>query len=214
VRNFCYIMVSLFATMFIAHNGLSSELTFECGFIQERLPKGKSNKAACSADPDKVFSTIQYQHDKNDHCDIEPVTHYEDYINFFVTDRVVSWKQEFGLTETFKPKMKKYYVEHGKSEEEAEESVNVTRSINYSSPVFSHYTGQEEVYINSISQQPYKEPKKQKVHIYTFGNNRQSFSLYIPEISKKAILIEYSSMEDASWVNMRFGTCRIKSNNP
>lgn len=58
MRIFCHIMVLLFATMFIAYDVLSSELTFECGFIQERLPRGKSNKAACSMDPDKVFSTI------------------------------------------------------------------------------------------------------------------------------------------------------------
>lgn len=165
-------------------------------------------------DPDKVFSTSQHQHNKNDHCDIEAVSHYMDYIDFFVTDELVSWKEQFGLTETFKPKMKKYYIEHGKTQKEAEESINVTRSTNYSFRVFSHYIGQDDVYINSMTQQPYKEPKKQQLHIYTFGNNRQSFSLYIPEISKKAILIEYSSMEDSSWVNIRFGTCRIKSNNP
>lgn len=131
-----------------------------------------------------------------------------------MTDELVSWKEEFGLAETFKPRMKKYYIEHGKSEKEAEESINVTRSTNYSFRVSSHYIGQSNIYFDSLTQQAYKETQKQKIHIYTFGNNMQSFSLYIPEISKKAILIQYSSMEDTSWVNIRFGTCRIKSNNP
>lgn len=214
MKAFSYIVILLFATMFITHDALSSELTFECGFIQEKLPQGKSNKASCSMDPDKVYSTSGHQHDKNDHCDIEPVSHYEDYLNFLVTDAFVSWKAQEGLTEAFKPRMKKYYIEHGESQEKAEELVNSTDSIDYSFSVFSHYVGQSDIRINSLTNEPYEKPKKQKIHVYTFGNKRQSFSLYIPEISKKVILIQYSSSEDSSWVGIRFGRCRVRSNNP
>ena len=214
MKTLCIILVLLLDILSVPHHGLSSELAFECGFLQERFPRGKSNEASCSMDPDKVFSTSQHEHDKNDHCRIEAVSHYEDYINFFVTDELVSWKEQFGVTETFKLKMKKYYIEQGKTEKEAEESINVTRSTNYSFRVSNHYMGQDNIYIDSLTQQPYKPPKKQNIHIYTFGNDIQSFSLYIPEINKKAILIEYSSTEDSSWVRIRFGTCRIKSNNP
>ena len=190
---------------------LQAETILECGFIQEKIVNGKSNEASCSMDPEKVFSTSQYHHKPTAHCDVDEVYGYTDYINFLVDDKFARWKSQYGLTEKGKLKQKQYYIQKGKSEEEAERSVNSIHVIKYLFPVFSHFVGHDKIWINSLTQKPYKKPRKQKTHIYTFGDDNQSFTLYIPEISGKAILIEYSSMEDLSWVNIRFGNCRTTS---
>jgi hypothetical protein len=190
---------------------LQADTEFECGFIQEKSVNGKSNEASCSMDPEKVFSTSQYHHKPTDHCDVDEVYGYEDYINFFINDKLARWDWQYGLIESAKPRQKRYYIQQGKSEEEAEKSVNAIHVRHYMFPVFSHFINQDEILINSLTQKPYKNPRKQKIHIYTFGDDSWSFTLYIPEVSGKAILIKYSSEEDSSWVNIRFGTCRDKS---
>jgi hypothetical protein len=189
-----------------------SGLTFECGFTQEKVPDGKSNQASCSMDPDKVFTAFeQHPYDKNQHCEVSPVYLYTDLVDFLVTNELVSWTSKVGLTEASKPKQKKYNIKQGESEKEAERSVNSIHTTKYSFQVFSHYVGQDNVYINSLSGKPYKEPRTQKVHIYNFGSDNEHFSLYIPETSKKAILIRFWGEEESSWVTLSFGTCRISS---
>jgi hypothetical protein len=201
----------LFALLIIPHHVLYAETRFECGFVQEKMVNGKSNKASCSMDPEKVFSA-KYKQKSTKHCDIDEVYVYEDYTNFFVNEKFVSWTSHEALTERAKSIQKKHYLKKGMSEKEADEKVNWKGVTDYLFPIFSHYIQQHEIYLNSLTQKPYKKPPKQKVHLYTFGNNINSFSLYIPEVSGKAILIEYSSMEDSSWATLRFGTCRPASN--
>jgi hypothetical protein len=196
------------AAFLIYPDPLFADTQFECGFIQEKLPNGKSNEASCSMDPDKVYSTARYQHKQNEHCDIDEVINYTDYIDFYVSEKTVSWKSNEGVTQRAKSTLKAIFMKRGESPQEAEKIVNAVHVRDYAFPVFSHYIGQQNIYLNSLTQQPYEKPYKERIHIFTFGDYFHSFSLYVPEISKKAILIEYSSMEDASWVNIRFGTCR------
>jgi len=207
------IIVLLFmSVLMIPVLSFSAGLTFECGFTQEKAPRGKSNRASCSMDPDKVFTAYeQYPYDRNQHCDVSPVYSYTDLVDFLVTDKLVSWTSNYGLTAASKPKQKKYYLEQGKSEREAEELVNIAHATKYSFRVLSHYVGQDSIYINSLTGKPYKEPKTQNIHVYNFGDDARQYSLYIPEISKKAILIEFSADENSSWVTMSFGMCRINS---
>jgi hypothetical protein len=212
MRSFLWLFTILFTMiMSLPCDASAAGIAFECGFVQEKAPDGKPNQATCSMDPDKVFSTALNRHARNELCSIPSTGLYIDLVDFLVTDQKISWKSVAGLIESFKSKQKQYYINQGKSEEEAERSVNATLTTNYSFSVFSHYVAHNNVNFNSLTGRFYEQPKPQKVYVYTFGNDISTYTLYIPEISKKAVLIEYSAEEDSSWAEMFFGSCRIKN---
>ena len=188
--------------------GSYANSSFECGFLQEKAPGGKSNKATCTMNPEITFSSSIYKHNAYDHCQVDKVYVYEDLTSFNVSKEIITWKKKYGLVDRAKKRQKKRYLSEGRTEEKANKLVNTTRTTNHVYLVKNYTEGYSDIYENSLTGEFYDPPKKGKTHLYTFGEYGRTFSLYIPEENGKAILTEYTTIEDASWVSLRFGTCR------
>ncbi len=185
-----------------------AETTFECYFIQEKHKGGKSNQASCSMNPEVIFSSSMSAHSPTEHCDVDDAYICWDYLDFKVTDHWVGWDDKMSFSAEAKISAKKDYIKEGKSEEEAEKLASRTRTTKYMYVVLNHLTQTSEFRFSVSTNQYYKEPKKQIVQLYSFGDEDSLYTLYIPMLSRKAILIRYISDEDISWIRIRFGKCR------
>jgi hypothetical protein len=100
--------VILFSIIFIIIISFpASAEIFECAFLQDKYASGKSNKASCSMLPEKVYSTKDYSPKKNEHCEVEAVSRYEDLedVKIDTEKGVISWVEHSALTEDYKPKL-------------------------------------------------------------------------------------------------------------
>ena len=183
---------------------------FECAFLQEKHAAGKSNKASCSMLPEKVYSTKWYTPKQTEHCDIDKVHSYEDIEDVIINTEVgiITWKKHYGLTEDAKTSQKRYYIEHGDSEEEADKKVNFEKKQEEYFQIKSHHVSEQNIWIDEVTGKLLDPPKKIPYHNLMFTDGRSMFYLYIPESSGHAILLEPNGMADSSWVEMRFGRCR------
>lgn len=206
-RRFILFLVLLFL---VSISKTSSAQTFECAFLQDKYASGKPNKASCSMLPEKVYSTKWYTPKPSEHCDIENVYMYQDMEDVIVDTKagVVSWTRHFGLTDDAKPKQKKYYMDKGDTEEEANKKVNSERRMKESFRIKAHYVSKQNIFIDDITGKALDPPKNIPQHSLIFSNNTWLFHMYIPESSGYAILMEPSGGADSSWVEMRFGRCR------
>lgn len=188
---------------------------FECAFIQDKNPLGKSNEASCSMTPEKVYYVQGYipqisEHRK--HCNIKDIFTYSDYENFIVDTELntISWDEHRGLTENAKPKYRKHLIEkQGYSEKSADEEIKTYGEVtHYKFNINNHHISKQSIYMDSITGKMYSPHKEVPAHSFIFSDNIYLHHLYIPEASGHAILTSPGGMEDSSWLGIKFGKCR------
>ncbi len=185
---------------------------FECAFLQDKYASGKPNKASCSMLPEIVFSDKWHTPKKNEHCKVDTIHAYRDIEDVIIDTESgsVTWKTRFGLIDEAKPRQKKYYIEKGDSEEEAEKKVNSeTEKLEYFK-IKSYHVSQQNIRYDEVTRSFRESPKKALEHNLMFTDGNGILYLYIPEASWHAILFEPNGMTGSSWVGMRFGRCRLK----
>ena len=79
---------------------ISFSQTFKCEFITEKFKGGKSNEGTCGGDPEITFSGKNYTSPRHEHCRIDIVTDYDDYIDFIVdtSNKTITYNVESGMT--------------------------------------------------------------------------------------------------------------------
>lgn len=212
--NIAYSIIAVvLASIFGFTHGASAEL-FQCAFLQEKYSSGKPNKAACAMSPEKVFSTKDYTPLKNEHCEVKPVYSYEDLeeVTIDLSKGTVSWIKTNALSEDAKPIQKKYDLEQGASEEEANRHPIFQRREAFQ--ILAHQHTNEQVWIDEVTQKVLEPPKLVPQHSLIFGNANNLFHMYIPESTTEAIILEPRAVMGNSWVNIRFGKCRKLSSRP
>lgn len=167
--------------------------SFECSFMRGKLPPFKPNAAVCTMDPEKAFSSKKYTAKPDDHCQITTFDMMGDLVDFLVD---VNEKKVTFSSRTFVK-----YIE------EAEPKLNLMK---YEFAIDGYVLGSDKILFDPIEiiNVP---PKKVPMHIINFSNEDYTYSLYFPEVSGKAILSQYNSQEEASWIQLRFGRCRKKN---
>ena len=167
--------------------------------------------------PEKVFSVEGYKPNANAHCEVKPVYSYEDIEEVIVdlNKDTVSWVRTIGLTEDAKPRQKKYYLEQGVSEEEANNRVNAPVILRPQVfPILAHHESNDKVWVDEITGKLIDPPRLVPQHNLIFGDDIYLFHMYIPESTTEAILLEPSTGKGNSWVDIRFGKCRKLSSRP
>jgi hypothetical protein len=192
---------------------------FECGFISEKTKGGKSGEASCSYTGERVFSTASRSFPSREHCETKEVFGFDDVrlqIDF-ETNKVV-WNWEKGLAPFAVSQMIEYYMRTEKIKRE-----EATRKVMepYPQPwkqmaynIFHVYKGDAFVSRDPITQTLPKEPRSMPVYTVTFGWSAGDtlYSIFIPDegtTNGDAILSHYVADGGSSWVNMRFGKCRV-----
>jgi hypothetical protein len=192
---------------------------FECGFIYEKTKDGKSGEASCSYTPDRVFSNASRSFSSKEYCDIKEVFEFEDIrlrIDF-ETNKVV-WEHEeglapFAISQMIDHLMRKEHI----GREEATRKVTQPKPPLWRQPwtyrILHVDKGDEFVSHDPITQSLPKEPRHMPVYTITFGwsSGNTLYSLFIPDngTNADAILSHYVADGTSSWVNMRFGKCRV-----
>jgi hypothetical protein len=192
---------------------------FDCGFIYGKTKGAKSGEASCSYTGERVFSdTWRSLHGPREHCDTKEVFSFEDVtlrIDFKANN--VVWEREEGLAPFAVSQMIDYYMrKENIGREEAAQKVTQRpppswKQMTYD--IFHVYKSDEFVSSDPITQALPKEPRRMPVYTVTFGWNvsNRLYSIFIPDngISGDAILSHYVADGSSSWVNMRFGKCRV-----
>jgi len=163
-----------------------------CEFKQEAHPDGKSNEASCAMSPENTQSTKHYTPNRNDHCDTSHPLLIQDYNNFIVDieRNSVSYDHRSYIPNFAKEMLdgnldKSNYIEH-----------NID-NIFYTSTKILRKNGK-------FLKRPY--PKATIYNIVYDGNILQVIE-GIPE----AILSRIETIgDDNSWLDIRFGICRIE----
>jgi hypothetical protein len=164
---------------------------------------------------EKIFSTASNPFPASEHCHTEEIFGYHDFVDFqvFLVAKHISWIERYGLASFAVPEMTDYYMRKDHiSREEATKRANnpphdtyVSYDISYVEKVY------DTIYIDEVNRTPLNPPRKTPAYIILFGEDGSNYSLYISEISGNAILSEYVSADEGSWVNLRFGKCRAKN---
>lgn len=196
-------------------NAYAQQSSYECSFIADKYPEGKSTSASCGLSPEKIFSTRYNQKAKWDHCDVERVSSYYDLKDFKVDlkNNVVSWNEYYGLIDEAKEELIKYRMDKdGVTEAEARESLSVKRDPNVSIyDIWSNSKIVDRYFYDQIKKELYSPPKLSPALLITFGKEGSNFSLYVSNSSGEAVLSEYVSNEESAWVHLRFGNCRANN---
>jgi len=188
---------------------LASE--FECAFIEEKYKGGASNRAECTSNPQamKLWANPTLPK-KWEHCKNEEVYSYADLVDFYINESMISWTKKVGATEYAKQNNKEYWLKLGYSERDAQKNADIfakTKEFREEFPVKHHFVGEEAIVWDSMKQKPYDKPLEGECHIFIFGDNKTTYSLYIPH-NNKAILSIYIAIAEDSTIWLRFGECR------
>jgi hypothetical protein len=207
------LLVSVSGSEVAAQQMSQNPKAFECGFIYDKFKGGKSGEASCSYMGEKVFSTANDPFPANEHCKTEPVFGFTDLKNFQIDlpTKKLTWDAQGGLASFAEAEMIDYYMKKEKiSREEATKRATTKQPIVHYAFTISHAQRiYDTIYIDEINRTPLNPPKNIPADLITFGEPGSNYSIYISENSGNAILSEYVSDNDGTWVNLRFGKCRI-----
>ncbi|MBR0974324.1 hypothetical protein [Bradyrhizobium japonicum] len=191
---------------------------FECGFISEKTKDGKSGDASCSNSPERIFSNASRTFSSRELCDVKEVFGFEDIkLRIDFGSNNVLWEREDGLAPFAISRMAEYYMRKenlGRQEalRKATERPNLgPKQVTYR--IFYVHKGDDFVSYDPVTQGLPKEPKSMPVYTVTFGYGfgNTLYSLFVPDngAPAEAILTRYWADGGASWVNLRFGKCRV-----
>ncbi|NVJ48578.1 MAG: hypothetical protein HWE07_15695 [Cytophagia bacterium] len=184
---------------------LGNSKSFECAFLQERDNGGKPNKATCSMMPEDVLSTKFEKPRPSEHCIVKTPLAYEDLQDFTVDLKTgeLSWMEVSILSKD----LINYREPKKRGSSPAKESSKNTYSKPVSFTILSHTTSKQLITIDPLTQKFLEQPKEAQAHSIVFGDG---YYLYIPEHSGHAILAKPSGTSSSSFIELRFGKCRVK----
>jgi hypothetical protein len=186
---------------------------FECGFVYEKMEGGKSGAATCSYTGENVFAVAKEHAPTNEHCRTAPNSRYEDLVNFRIdlTTRKVAWDRQSGLSSFALPQMIEYYMRKENLTKEAA-TAKVAKlkdvSLHYDFDIIHTDKIADRTNVDELTQSPLKDPIYTPAYLITFRDAHSNYSIYISEKNSNAVLSEYVSDLDTTWVNLRFGKCR------
>jgi hypothetical protein len=205
----CYIRVG------VAQQDEHAATEFECGFVYEKTKGGKSSDASCSYNGEYVFGTPSLPFPASEHCKTEPTHKYKDFVNFRIDllAKDITWDTHIGSSPFRVLERIEYYMRTEKlSREEATRKAQVTYNIQSGFKIFNVNKIYDTYFNDEITQADLKTPKYVPAYLITFGDKGSNYSIYIAGQSGRAILSKYDSDHTGnSWVNLRFGKCRIKA---
>lgn len=176
---------------------------FECGFIYEKTPKGKSGDASCSYSADKVFSSSSESFSAREHCKTKKIFGFEDIrLRVDLLTQQVTYDREEGLAPHAFEQMVAFYMQKDKiSKEEAIRKASKKPAFNgtttYSLFHFQkHRTSTSYDPITQTRLKDYKIAANYSV-VFGFGSADSVYSIFIPE-NGDAILSKPSAMDDMS----------------
>ena len=143
--------------------------------------------------PEIVYSKNQYRPKRTQHCHVRNVHSYEDIEDVVIdtAEKVVTWKKHYGLTEEAKSLEKRFYIDEGHSEEEANEKVaNYERVSGSSFQIKSHFVSEQDIFLDGVTGKLLTPPIIEPEHNLMFTDGIYLFYLYIPESTGHAILFE------------------------
>ena len=195
---------------------VSFSQTFKCEFIAEKFKGGKSNKATCGGDPELTFSTKYNQLPRHQHCEIDTVTYYDDYIDFIVDtkDLMVTYTIKHGVTSFGIDGMVQHHkIKGDMNEKEVRETYGKIHIREKKGLIVNVQTFSQTVNHNKDNNYLGEETTSYLITYRLFPSG--VISLYIPQ-GGKSILSENSTSEGKhghnSWVSMKFGKCVNTSN--
>ena len=197
---------------------ISFSQTFKCEFITEKFKGGKSNEGTCGGDPEITFSGKNYTSPRHEHCRIDIVTDYDDYIDFIVdtSNKTITYNVESGMTSHGIDGMGLYHKKRGdKSEEEVRESYGKTKVRKEEGVDVTVQSFSQMVDLNKDNK--YKGIKTtsylityKKVYPKNITEGELFYTLYVSQ-NGKSIISQYNTYSGrkggSSWVDMKFGKC-------
>jgi hypothetical protein len=183
----------------------------QCGFYVENDPIGKSNQASCGMSPEAVYSTQGNRKNSWDHCKVKkPYAMHEIHdMRVDLKDHIVTWTRKYSLTDHGKIAQKRYYIKKGATPEVAEKRVNRKRDKKVTGIVLSKLKFTRLLHYDPITQKSFDPPKKAPQHLIVLSDGTTTQVLHFAEGIAEAILTEPTGNIENSWINMRFGKCRI-----
>lgn len=170
----------------------------------------KSMQATCSAYPEQTFSTRYTQHDSTDHCRTRPLRESSAYrdLEIKLPVKLVTWKHDLVADPDEKAKIILRAVQEDSiSEDEAEsryEKNLITDKIAYIGSAQKIF---DKLLYDPISEELYDKPVLRPALLVLFADqSSNNFSVYV-SANLDAILSEYVSFDDHSWLTMSFGRC-------
>jgi hypothetical protein len=205
---FCVVfLLSCASAPYSARAEIKSGIEYECGFIVEKSPEGKPNRASCGRSPEFLGRP------RSDHCDVKrAVGSYTDLINFSVaTDRqVVSWQiRKIPIESDIDEAVRLYISKLGLTKQETISLANrIVVSDKFYFPLHHASIIFDTIFHDGVTGKLYAPPKKVPGRLIIFGDDVRNFTLYISGATGDAILSEYVSTEEVAWVDLQFGLCR------
>ncbi|WP_340672518.1 hypothetical protein [Bradyrhizobium ottawaense] len=191
---------------------------FECGFVYEKTKDGKSGEASCSNSAERVFSNISKTYSSKELCKVENVYSFDDIkLRLDFASNTALWEHEQGLAPFAILRMTEYYMRKdnlGRQDalrKATERPQGGPKQISYR--ILQVLKGDDFVSYDPVTQGLPKEAKRMPVYTVTFGYSfgNTLFSLFVPDngAPAEAILTRYWADGGSSWVNIRFGKCRV-----
>ena len=177
----------------------------ECAFLEDNFKGALTNNITCTMSPDIVFSSKTYKNTNPLYCDQDEVFSVDQFKNFSVDFKkeIVSYTKTSELSESALIRMKRYYIDEGKSESEAEELINYKRSQDLTYDIDDLVLTKRTLYLDPITGK-YNRKEKTTYNVH-FDNSILHFTEGIPE----AIITRFTGNAKNSWIRLRFGKCRV-----
>lgn len=190
--------------------------TYQCEFLQEKRPHGKTNVATCTASPEAYFSVGSYIPPRDALCDVSGLPINDEYVNFIadLKKKMVTYTE----VETF-PRYKweaqaEYEAQHDKIPLEEARKRIASESAQpiqhqFSLPIMNTLVSVQTDYFSKTTGAPVKDTKNPNirgVQIIQYGNGG-GYLLYVPVEGGPAAIVSYDLAGRYSAVNMRFGNC-------
>lgn len=190
-----------------AHSESKLPKGIKCLFSMEPYPEGKSNQASCGMMPEEIFSTRNYRKKRNQHCKVEGTHSVSEFKNFHIDFEryIVSYDDVYYLSEHGKKSQKAYYIREGLSEEVAERKVERKSKTLYEESIDKVFFQNDAEYFDPITKEFLKRPINTRIYNVVFGKHIFQMKELVPE----AIISDFESVGQNSWLSMRFGKCKI-----
>ena len=187
----------------------------ECAFLIERIKGGKANRASCGHSSEKIFSTARnpQSHPRAELCKMGYISSGLDYKNFIVDfdKNLITYDTVYKTSDFFKPEMEKYYLKMGKSKAEINQILNSKPKPNTNTATIKNVLiSKRDLYRDQITKERYKPTKKIRSYMISYEDViGDIYTLSYAENIPETIITSFVGNSENSWVNIRFGNCRM-----
>ena len=186
-----------------------------CAFLVENSRSGKPNEATCAMSPEHVFSSQRYPYTGKpwEHCDVNRIYAREEWRNFKVDlkNNIVTFRWVYQLSDYAKPRQRKFYIKEGDTAEEANRKINSVRMQDREYDINFRHLSKRRIYVDPITKEHLNPPKTVPQYMIGFGDEISEYVLHYAKGIPETIITSPKGNGTHSWINMRFGKCRIRN---